>query len=1756
MKTTKKIGIAVMLLLIGSMNEQSQLGAKRVEKGKAESVAKHHLQSKHRNRGKNELRLKKTAFRQKHNTNKQQRRSTSPTADSPEPAYYVFNVNEDNQNSGEQGFIIVSGDDIAKPILGYSDNSTYDENNLAPNFVYWMECLEQEIGTAAENNVAQSEETKEEWDTYMSGAPLGTVVVEPLIKTKWNQSEPYYNSCPSISGTKTVTGCVATAMAQIMKYHNYPIIATKTIPSYTTITRSIPVNAVNAVYYDWENMINTYSSSATAGQKNAVATLMHHCGVSVEMDYNLSSSGGSAAYSANVRTALTTYFDYDGSIQHIQRSSHNNNDWHNLLKTQIDAGLPVYYDGFNETNTGHAFVCDGYDSDGKFHFNWGWGGHQDGYFATTALNPGSEGEGAGAGTYNQGQTIIINIKPGSTLAVTGVTLNKYATTIGIGNTEQLIASVKPLAATNKAVTWSSSNTDVATVSSTGEVTGVAVGAASITATTEDGGFTANCAVTISIIDVVSNYTFESGTDISAWQFAQTGTNKWYLGTATSYEGSRSMYISNNNYSYDYTITSTSVSHAYIPVTFASTSAPYTLTFKWKCVGESTFDNFSVYLVGSSVSPVSGTELSSSYRIGASYYGGQSSWQTATITFTPSQTNMRLVFTWKNDYSMSNGVPAAIDNVVLTGLLTPVTGVSLNKSSTAINGRSTETLTATVAPNNATNKNVMWGSSVPTIASVDNTGEVTGVAVGTATITATTEDGDYTATCAVTVNPVAATGVSLNKPSTIIYVGGTETLTASIAPSNATNPNVTWSSSAPTIASVDNTGEVTAVAAGTATITATTEDGGYTANCAVTVNVIAVTSVSLNKTATTVYGIDSTETLTATIAPSNATNKNVTWSSSNTAVATVSSAGVVTAVSAGSATITVTTEDGSYTASCAVAISSNIIDVVSNYTFESGTDISAWQFAQTGTNKWYIGTATSYEGSRSMYISNNSYSYDYTYTSPSVSHAYVPVTFASTSAPYTLTFKWKCVGESIYDNFSVYLITSGVSLSSVTELSSSYRIGGYYSGQSSWQTATITFTPTQINMRIVFTWSNDNIVSDGVPAAIDNVMLTRLLTPVTDVSLNTATTAIYVGNTETLTATIAPADATNKIITWSSSNTAVATVSSAGVVTAVSAGTANITATTAYGGYTATCAVTVSTVAVTGVSLNKPSTTIYVGGTETLTPSIAPSNATNQNVTWSSSAPTIASVDNTGEVTAVAAGTATITATTADGGYTANCAVTVAHAGVLSNYTLESGTDISVWQFAQTGTNKWYVGTATSYEGSRSMYISNNSYSYDYTYTSPSVSHAYVPVTFESTSAPYTLTFKWKCVGESTYDNFSIYLVGSSVSPVSGTELSSSYRIGASYYGGQSSWQTATITFTPSQTNMRLVFTWKNDYSMSNGVPAAIDNVVLTGLLTPVTDVSLNQTTTTLVAGSTETLTATLTPSNATNQNITWSSSNTAVAAVSTSGVVTAVAVGAATITATTTDGGFTANCAVTVNPVPVTSVSLNKTATTVYGIGNTESLTATVLPANAANKNVTWVSSNTAVAVVSTSGLVTAQAAGTAIVTATTEDGNYTATCTMTITIAVTGVTLNKITDTIIGIDSTEQLIATVLPANATNQTVTWSSSDTDIATVSTNGLVTTKALGTAIVTATTTDGSKRATCTITVTPIIAVMGVTLNKTTATIIGIDSTEQLIASAQPTNATNKAVTWSSSDTSVATVSTSGRYCHHHSHYRRRQLYSNM
>jgi hypothetical protein len=286
------------------------------------------------------------------------------------PLYYVF-------AQGENGFVIVSGDDTFKPLIAISDNGRFEPDNHSPAWKYWMSLVEKAILRAIEEG-KPSEAVAEEWNAYLQGkTPTqkeGASSVAALVKTQWAQGSPYNALCPSYSAT----GCVATAMAQIMKFHQYPVRGTGSSPSYYTTTRRTFVPSVDftASPYQWDYMLTKHTASTNSAYNEAVARLMYHCGVSIKMDYTPNESG---AQTLDVPKAMINYFGYDASQQVYFRDDYFDDEWIELLKTELNAGRPMLYRGESYQGA-HAFICDGFDTYNRFHFNFGWGGYDDGFY--------------------------------------------------------------------------------------------------------------------------------------------------------------------------------------------------------------------------------------------------------------------------------------------------------------------------------------------------------------------------------------------------------------------------------------------------------------------------------------------------------------------------------------------------------------------------------------------------------------------------------------------------------------------------------------------------------------------------------------------------------------------------------------------------------------------------------------------------------------------------------------------------------------------------------------------------------------------------------------------------------------------------------------------------------------------------------------------------------------------------------------------------------------------------------------------------------------------------------------------------------------------------------------------------------------------------------------------------------------------------------------------------------------------------------
>lgn len=329
--------------------------------------------------------------------------------------FYVFNA------QATHGFVIVSGDDNAMPVLAYSDEENFDSKKIPVSVAKWLEGYKSQLRTIVGSTMQQNSTAANAWQELLNPVkPSGSmgqngVVVAPIMQTKWDQS-PYYNAfCPDDFDyqDQTVTGCVATAMAQIMKRWNYPTNGAG-FHSYNTQKYGTLSANFGSATYQWAGMPNSINSANTP-----IATLMYHVGVSVDMSYGVAETGGSGAYVISAQSPVTncaeyafkTYFGYDKTLKGVERANYSDAQWINLLKTELNANRPVLYAGFGNGG-GHCFVTDGYDDNNYFHFNWGWSGNYDGYFTVDALNPGGVGTGGGSGGFNSGHQAVIGIKPG------------------------------------------------------------------------------------------------------------------------------------------------------------------------------------------------------------------------------------------------------------------------------------------------------------------------------------------------------------------------------------------------------------------------------------------------------------------------------------------------------------------------------------------------------------------------------------------------------------------------------------------------------------------------------------------------------------------------------------------------------------------------------------------------------------------------------------------------------------------------------------------------------------------------------------------------------------------------------------------------------------------------------------------------------------------------------------------------------------------------------------------------------------------------------------------------------------------------------------------------------------------------------------------------------------------------------------------------------------------------------------------------
>lgn len=315
------------------------------------------------------------------------------------PAYYVF-------NGSEGGFVVIAGDDRARPILAWSDEGSFEVVGMPDQIKCWFDEYADQIA-GLENAAEADAETARLWDDLRGGRIRKATIIVNLNTATWNQAAPFNRYCPTIDGKATMTGCVATAISELMYYYKYPEQGHGTLPDYSYtkngVTYNQPGHELTAVY-DWDNMLPSYKNvSYTDAQANAVAQLMFDVGVMVRATYGTSSTGASTV--DGVR-GLIKIFDYDSSATFYARAGHTESEWFKRIKESLDQSHPIAYSAYNpDTGGGHSFLADGYDSDERVRFNWGWGGSNNGFYSLSALIPSS------SHNYTAKHSANFNLKP-------------------------------------------------------------------------------------------------------------------------------------------------------------------------------------------------------------------------------------------------------------------------------------------------------------------------------------------------------------------------------------------------------------------------------------------------------------------------------------------------------------------------------------------------------------------------------------------------------------------------------------------------------------------------------------------------------------------------------------------------------------------------------------------------------------------------------------------------------------------------------------------------------------------------------------------------------------------------------------------------------------------------------------------------------------------------------------------------------------------------------------------------------------------------------------------------------------------------------------------------------------------------------------------------------------------------------------------------------------------------------------------------
>ena len=916
-------------------------------------------------------------------------------------------------------------------------------------------------------------------------------------------------------------------------------------------------------------------------------------------------------------------------------------------------------------------------------------------------------------------------------------------------------------------------------------------------------------------------------------------------------------------------------------------------------------------------------------------------------------------------------------------------IELDKSELSLKKGESASLKATIFPENASDKSLKWGSSDVSVATVDAYGNVKAEGNGEATVFVSSSDGGFTAYCNVKVG-TPVTGISLDpREFTLETIGSSFTIKPVISPEDASDLGVVWESADTKVVSVASDGTVTAIGPGTTTVKATTNDGSFTSNCVVSVKSPAQ-HVSLDKTSLKLLEGESGK-LTATVYPLNSTQKTLTWVSDHPDVASVDNEGNVTARKAGTATVTVKVAEN-VTAVCKVTVISRVTGIsLSETTVElkpgETHQLTATVLPQNASNveiTWYSDKESVATVSQSGLVTGvgpgETTVHAVTTDGGKMASCLVKVGTPVRGITLSVSSKTLYVGDPSLD-ISATLTPANATDKSLEWSSSDPEVASIAPGAA----LHAVIKPLKPGKTTITATTKDG----GFTASCEVTVKRH----VSGVSLNKASLTLYVGETESLAATVAPEDASDKSVVWSSGNSAVASVSN-GKVTANKPGSAVIKVVTNDLSKEAACTVTVKRHA-ESVELSQKEIKLYLGENRSLTATVLPSDASDKNVTWSSSNPNVATVSTAGNVVSKSVGTTVITVKTADGGYQAECKVTVlepvvyATSLILAPQTLSINIDESsslTLQMLPANANEALVWESDNESVAK---VVNGDV------TAVGVGVAKIKVKGKNvTSNEVTVT---------VIDKFA-------VTGVKLNEPEKSLQVGDSFI--------LTATVLPEDARDKTV-TWSSDKesvaTVKDGVVTAVSpgtaiikvtagagafsatcSVTVEERIIEITEISYpedNQTIN-LKMGESYTIKVKVAPDNANeilkvspaiNCPVTWKRDK-----------VQGTPYWNVTVTAIYKEGrgalaidskNYSTQCFVNVTKVPVTGITLDMSETSMR-VGQTLTLTSKVSPSNASIKDVVWESSDKTVAYVTQSGIVTAKSGGKVTITAKSKDNS------------------------------------------------------------------------------------------------------------------------------------------------------------------------